>query len=518
MRSIVLLCAVLLTTAKLAGQSWSSHSSNQAFLGVVTDELDRNKEKLLQLPDYGTMVTAVVPGSAAEMAGLQAFDYIIGIGDKDISWNNDLTDLLAELRPGDQVDVRLIRQGQTMSLPVKLTDTSYRGKKRHSNAFLGISEHDKSNDSAIGVMITTVCNSSAEELGLQNGDIIMALNGQPMIDWHDITIALNQLNAGDPITIDYTRNGQPYRAMGKVGSEEREDCSSTRGYLGVYPGHMDREKARTLNLPTLYGSYLKKVIPGSGADEAGLQPLDYIIRVEDYELNEHQSLSYALRRYTPGEVVTVKYIRQGETRTAEVTLSGPLDGGLFRPCSQEPFFGVSTNHNPNRRQGVAVNIVKGSAAEAAGLKTGDIITGLAGKRILDWSDLSAVINGQKPGQQMEVNFIRDGREMTVSATMGAECDPDGQSRNENNWYDNNFDSSFDNDRDNDMIVDEPAVDMERIRVSMEDMNEDEAAEMARRGVEMPIINNLRIEAINIFPNPNRGMFRLEFELPQTGET
>ena len=65
---------------------------------------------------------------------------------------------------------------------------------------------------------------------------------------------------------------------------------------------------------------------------------------------------------------------------------------------------------------------------------------------------------------------------------------------------------------------EPAVDMDRIQVSMEDMDENEAEEMRERGVDMPLINNLTIENIQLFPNPNRGMFRLEFDLPQQGET
>ena len=35
---------------------------------------------------------------------------------------------------------------------------------------------------------------------------------------------------------------------------------------------------------------------------------------------------------------------------------------------------------------------------------------------------------------------------------------------------------------------------------------------------MPIINNLEIERLNIFPNPNEGIFNLSFDLPNEGAT
>ena len=116
-----------------------------------------------------------------------------------------------------------------------------------------------------------------------------------------------------------------------------------------------------------------------------------------------------------------------------------------------------------------------------------------------------------------LDYIRDGQEKSTIATMGSECNENGESRNQNNWYDYNYDDSF-SDNPSQRADEEPAVDMDRIQVSMEDMDEEEAEAMANRGVDMPLINNLSIENIQLFPNPNRGMFRLEFELPQQGET
>ena len=512
------LLLLLIFTTALIPLDAQHYSSNRAFLGITSTELDNDKVDALNLPtNDGSMIKYVYDGTAAQAAGLQPFDYIIGFDDDMVSNSTDLSDLLAMHRPGDQVQVQIVRQGNRMTIPVTLgrpSDSS--GHHRGGSAFLGVREHDNNDDDEVGVRIETVRNSSAIDLGLDDGDVITAINGNTMVDWHDISIALNNMETGDPIEIQYLRNNSPQRATGEVGGEDCLD-NGGRGYLGIYSGHMDREKARALDLPNPYGSYVKRVIPGSGAEAAGLEPLDYIVAINDYQMSDDRSLTGALNKFGPGDEVVVTYIRNGQTQRANAVLGDESDDNLSRPCAEEPFFGVSVNHYTSARRGVTVNIVNNSAAAASGLRDGDVIVSMAGKPILDWDDISAVINGTKVGKEIAVGYLRDGQELSTIATMGSECNENGENRNENNWYDYNYDNDFDDDPDRDVDAD-PAVDMDRIQVEMADMDENEAEEMARRGVDMPLVNNLTIENIQLFPNPNRGMFRLEFELPQQGET
>jgi S1-C subfamily serine protease len=497
----------------------SHHDNDRAFMGISDREVDYGKALALEFPNkYGSYIKYVYQGTAAEAAGIQPFDYIYAIDGKEMNRSRDLTDLLREYRPGDQVQVKLIRKGQDMTIPMTLgrpedSNSDHKG----GSAFLGVREHDRNDDDEIGVRITTVRNSTAIALGLDDGDVITAINGYPMVDWGDISVILNNMNSGDPITVEYLRNDQPQRASGTIGDEESCRENNERGFIGIYPGHMDRTKANALGFDNPYGSYIKRVIPGSGAEAAGLEPLDYIVAVNDIELSDERSLTSALKRYGPGDKVTVYFMREGRELETEVVLQGEShDNDYSRPCSEEPFFGVSANHNGRNSGGVNVNIVKNSAAQAAGLQSGDIITSMNAKPLYDWSDLSGVINGTDVGQRIEIAYLRNGQEGTTTATMGSECDESGRSRNENNWYDYNYDDSFDDNSSS--RADEPAVDMNRIQVDMADMEPNEAREMASKGVDMPLINNLTIENIQLFPNPNRGMFRLEFELPQRGET
>ena len=519
------LCLLLFVTSLFSLHAQRNHNqyndnSNRAFLGVSTTDVSDDKADLLGLPnDDGDMIQYIYDGTAAAAAGLKPFDYIIGMDNDMVDRNTGLTELLAKHRPGDKVDLKIVRQGKKMSLPVTLGRPSDSDNEHYGgSAFLGVREHDNNDNDKLGVRITTVRNATAMKLGLDDGDVITAINGQPMIEWHDISVMLNNMEEGDPIDIAYTRNNTPQRASGTIGAEDDPSLKMGRGYLGIYSGHMDGSKASKLGFPNPYGSYVKRIIRGSAAESAKLEPLDYVIAVNDYQMSDDRSLTSALRKFSPGDEVVVTYIRNGETMRANVVLGESSDDEFSIPCAEEPFFGVSNNHNESDRKGVPVNIVRNSAAKEAGLLSGDIITSLAGKPIIDWEDLSAVINGTNVGKEIAIGYIRNGQSQTAIAVMGSECDENGESRNENNWYDYNYDESFSDNPDREMDNESPAVDMDRIKVDMADMDKEDAEEMARRGVDMPLINNLSIENIQLFPNPNRGMFRLEFELPQRGET
>ena len=58
-------------------------------------------------------------------------------------------------------------------------------------------------------------------------------------------------------------------------------------------------------------------------------------------------------------------------------------------------------------------------AAAAGLKSGDVITGLNGKDVKDPAQLTRAVGALQPGEKVEITFVRDGAENTVSLTLGS---------------------------------------------------------------------------------------------------
>ncbi|MBH0099468.1 trypsin-like peptidase domain-containing protein [Salinibacterium sp. NSLL150] len=66
-----------------------------------------------------------------------------------------------------------------------------------------------------------------------------------------------------------------------------------------------------------------------------------------------------------------------------------------------------------------VDIVAGGAAEDAGLKVGDIVTGFDGLPITNKTDLTAQVRAQSAGETTPLTYVRDGKGYTVDVTLGA---------------------------------------------------------------------------------------------------
>ena len=62
----------------------------------------------------------------------------------------------------------------------------------------------------------------------------------------------------------------------------------------------------------------------------------------------------------------------------------------------------------------------GTPAAQAGLRSGDVITGLNGDAIKDAGDLTRHVAALKPGDKAEVAYLRDGSEKTASVTLAAQ--------------------------------------------------------------------------------------------------
>jgi serine protease Do len=105
----------------------------------------------------------------------------------------------------------------------------------------------------------------------------------------------------------------------------------------------------------------------------------------------------------------------------DVFFKGPLTGNFM--TKNGAFLGVTTSgdseDDDKKSDGATItDVTKGSAAEKAGLKEGDVITKIDDKKVEGAGSLSEIISSFKPKDEVTVHYKRDGKENTAKAILG----------------------------------------------------------------------------------------------------
>jgi len=94
-------------------------------------------------------------------------------------------------------------------------------------------------------------------------------------------------------------------------------------------------------------------------------------------------------------------------------------GDMLKTMTNRALLGVTSKRTESEEEGAKITeIAKGSAAEKAGLKTGDLITRLDEIKIDGPEALSEAVHKYKPEDKVTVTFKREGKEQKVTAVLG----------------------------------------------------------------------------------------------------
>jgi aminopeptidase YwaD len=89
-----------------------------------------------------------------------------------------------------------------------------------------------------------------------------------------------------------------------------------------------------------------------------------------------------------------------------------------RVAGYGPYFGSIPDFSESAVPGVLLGGVRpGSPAEAAGLKAGDVIVNFAGVAVKNLQDLTFALRTKRPGDRVDVTYLRDGKEQRAHATL-----------------------------------------------------------------------------------------------------
>jgi serine protease Do len=108
----------------------------------------------------------------------------------------------------------------------------------------------------------------------------------------------------------------------------------------------------------------------------------------------------------------------------ELFLNGDHMGDFgMKDGKPRAFLGVTTSSNADdmkqAKEGAEISAIsKGSAAEKAGLKEGDVIIKVNDTKIGSPADLTEAISSHKPNDEVTVYYKRDGKDMSAKAKLG----------------------------------------------------------------------------------------------------
>jgi len=100
-------------------------SIQRGYMGVQLEDIDEEQAQSLGVKDSeGAFVMMVMPGSAAEKAGLQPYDLIVEFDGKKIASARDLTKAAAGTPVGGKVTVKIMRNGKAKSVNLTMGSNS----------------------------------------------------------------------------------------------------------------------------------------------------------------------------------------------------------------------------------------------------------------------------------------------------------------------------------------------------------------------------------------------------------
>lgn len=153
----------------------------RGVLGVQGGELTAElAEALGYKTNQGAFINQVMPGTAAEKAGLKAGDIIVSVNGKQIRTFGELRAKIATLGAGKKISLGTIRDGQEKDFTVTLQEAT-QNKVKADNLHPGLAGAELANttssDEVNGVKVIKIDKKSlVARYGLQKGDIIIGLN------------------------------------------------------------------------------------------------------------------------------------------------------------------------------------------------------------------------------------------------------------------------------------------------------------------------------------------------------
>lgn len=350
---------------------------------------------------------------------------------------DDATEMTVTLADGRELDARLVGSDPLTDLALIKVDEA----DLPAIAF-GDSDRIRVGDwvVAIGSPFGFGGSATAGIISARGRDI----RSGPYDDFLQIDAPINSGNSGGPIvdangkvvgvnTAIFSPTGGnvgigfaiPAREARHIVEQLKADGSVTRGWLGVQIQPLTDDVAEALGLDTADGALVAEVVSDGPAARAGIRAGDVIVRYGTETVTSPRELSHAVARTEPGSKTPLTVVRKGqEKRVTAVIDQNRARGKLARSddgATSDDALGLglalgSLSDEARREMRIdedvdgalVLGIKSGSAADAGGIRPGDVIVQVNQDAVTDATAAEQALTSARRAERPAVVLIRRG--------------------------------------------------------------------------------------------------------------
>jgi serine protease Do len=196
------------------------------WLGISAQDLTPEMVEHFKAKDKeGVLIGQIYPGTGAEKAGLLPGDIIKSVDDKAVKSVSELVKEIQKKKIDQKVKLSLLRDGKAMTIEVTTTAMPEKPevskeKEEEEEGKLGVRVQELTPQLALqygitgvkaGVLILSVENGSlADDIGLQEGDVILEINRKKIETMKDFEKAMKEVNPERGILFQIHRKGNSF--------------------------------------------------------------------------------------------------------------------------------------------------------------------------------------------------------------------------------------------------------------------------------------------------------------------
>ncbi len=244
-------------------------------------------------------------------------------------------------------------------------------------------------------------------------------SGGPLVDIYGRVVGINvaiESPSGGNVGIGFTI---PANQARYIMEQLRSKGTVTRGYLGFIPQSLDYEAQKRYGVKE--GALVTLVQSGQPADRAGLLVEDVIVKYNNKTVEDEATLRDMVSRTAPNTTVPVVVLRDGEPKTLMVTVgvqqiaekaaAAPAPArehtrgklGMSLGEANDAKVRQELSLKDTVKDGiVVVEALQGGPAFEAGIRAGDVLVRINGKRITSVDQVSQMAVGMASGDSVSV--------------------------------------------------------------------------------------------------------------------